>query len=107
MHLVIQQDNSIAKQENISSDLLYFLYNLANTNQLDATSYLSGNLYVSGTYQAYIDKLHGDYNDLIITAGKIYILFEDAEFGRVMNQYVSSDGIGCTQTELDTITSIK
>lgn len=106
MTLKIIQGNSIANQENVSSALVSYLYNLANTNQLDSSSNLVGNLYVPGTYQAYIDKLHGDYNDLIITAGKIYVPFEDAEFGRIMNLYVSSDGIGCTQTELDTITSI-
>ena len=106
MNIIIQQNNSLPNQETISNNLLEYLYNLAKNNQLGNTSYLSGNLYVPGTYQVYIDKLTTDYPDLNITAGKIYMQFEDPEFGRIMKLYVSSDEIGCTQSELDTITII-
>lgn len=106
MTLKIIQGNRIADQENVSSALVAYLYNLANTNQLDSNSNLVGNLYVPGTYQAYIDKLTTDYTDLHITAGKIYVPFTDPEFGRIMMQYVSSDGIGVSTTDISSITSI-
>ena len=50
MTLKIIQGNRIADQENVSSALVAYLYNLANTNQLDSNSNLVGNLYVPGTY---------------------------------------------------------
>lgn len=106
MTLKIIQGNRIADQESVSSALVAYLYNLANTNQLDSNSNLVGNLYVPGTYQAYIDKLTTDYTDLHITAGKIYVPFTDPEFGRIMMQYVSSDGIGVSTTDISSITSI-
>ena len=106
MTLKIIQGNRIADQESVSSALVAYLYNLANTNQLDNNSNLVGNLYVPGTYQAYIDKLTTDYTDLHITAGKIYVPFTDPEFGRIMMQYVSSDGIGVSTSDLDGITTI-
>lgn len=100
MHLIISQGNRIADQENVSSETFNYLYNLVNTNQLDNNSSLVGNLYVPGTYQAYIDKLMEDFPDLYITAGKLYVPFADPEFGRIIIEYVSSDNIGVTASDL-------
>ena len=105
-HLRIEQNNI---QENVSSAVIYKLYELATIGDLDASSHLAGNLYVSATYQEYIDVLTDQTNpkfrDLTITANSIYIMFADSEVKRVMATQFG-DGTNVSVSDLTGVTAL-
>lgn len=106
IHLKIEQNNI---QENVSSAVIQKLYELATSGDLDASSYLAGNLYVLATYQEYIDVLTDQTNpkfrDLTITAGSIYIMFADSEVKRVMATQFG-DGTNVSVSDLTGVTTL-
>lgn len=101
-HLRIEQNNI---QENVSSAVIEKLYQLATSGDLDASSNLAGNLYVSATYQEYIDALcktqqnpDGLFEDLTIVPSKIYIwIKDDAVRQACANSW--GDGVGVTEAQ--------
>lgn len=98
-HLVIEQPTTGIEQ--VSSSVIEKLYNLAVSGDLDASSNLQGRLSVDGTYQEYIDELEGQFDELYITANKIYINFaDDAVKSALMSVY--GDGIGITSSDVST-----
>ena len=102
-HLRIEQNNI---QENVSSDVIEKLYELATSGDLDQNSNLAGNLHTTATYQEYIDALTTAYQDLYITATNIYLSFADPEVTRILASQFSGDGVGITQSELYSITTL-
>lgn len=103
-HLRIEQNNI---QENVSSAVIEKLYELAISGDLDASSNLAGNIHTTATYQEYIDTLTTAYPDLTISATNIYLSFADPEVTRILSSQFSGDGIGITQSELYSITSLR
>lgn len=106
-HLRIEQNNI---QENVSSAVIEKLYQLATSGDLDASSNLAGNLYVSATYQEYIDALcktqqnpDGLFEDLTIVPSKIYIwVKDDAVRQACANSW--GDGVGVTAAQAASLT---
>ena len=104
-HLKIEQNNSAIEQ--VSSAVITKLYELAISGELDQDSNLVGRLHTDATYQEYIDALTTAYPDLYITATNIYLSFADPGVTRILSSQFSGDGIGITQSELYSITSLR
>lgn len=86
-HLYIEQ-NGIT--EEVNSQVIEKLYNLASSGDLDGTSDLKGRLHLTIGYRAPIDYLNTTYPDLYISADDYAIPFEDPN----MVTYLNSIGIG-------------
>ncbi len=86
-HLYIEQ-NGIT--EEVNSQIIEKLYNLASSGDLDETSDLKGRLHLNIAYRAPINYLTSHFPDLYITTNDYAIPFEDSN----MLSYLLSLGIG-------------
>lgn len=103
-HLRIEQNNSAIEQ--VSSAIISKLYELANNNTFDNTSDLVGRLSVTAAYADEVSWLTTHYQNLYITADKLYIRFEDPVTEQICVTNFSSDGVGCTPEDLAAVTSL-
>lgn len=99
-HLKIEQ-NSIP--EIVDNSVIEKLYELCDSEQLDNSSNLQGNLSVNGTYQEYIDKIRSKYQNLYITYNKLYLYVGDRTFTSILAQRYG-DGYGCVLNDLQSKT---
>lgn len=103
-HLKIEQNNSAIEQ--VSSAVISKLYELANNNTFDNTSDLIGRLSATAAYADEVSWLNTHYQNLYITADKLYIRFEDPAVEQICVTNFSSDGVGCTVEDLAAVTSL-
>lgn len=106
MNFTINQTNGI--RETVNSEFINKLYNLFITNRSSHTISLSGYLYSPTGYKAQMDALNQQYGpDLVIevpAAGQ-YILIEDpAVLQILLDNNISSDGIGISVADADIAT---
>lgn len=104
MNFTINQTNGI--RETVNSEFINKLYNLFITNRSSHTISLSGYLYSPTGYKAQMDALNQQYGpDLVIEvpeAGQ-YILIEDPAVLQILiNNNISSDGIGISALDAST-----
>lgn len=102
-HLKIEQ-NGIT--EEVNSQIIEKLYNLASSGDLDGTSDLKGRLHTTIGYRQPISYLNTMYPDLYISADEFAIPFEDPN----MLQYLLDKGIGSngmiTESQAAAVTSV-
>lgn len=96
-HLRIEQNNSVIEQ--VDSRVIEKLYQLAFSEDLDASSNLVGRLHTTATYQEYIDFLTQKFPNLYISADKNYIRFQDPTIQQIFVT-AAGDGTGCTMEQL-------
>ncbi len=108
-HLKIEQNNGITEQ--VSPSVIEKLYEIVHSGNLDSSSNLIGSLNTTSTYQDYVDYLEEQFTkngvrQLIITANKLYISFNDPAVESYWANSVYGDGTGITTTSAATITTI-
>lgn len=101
-HLYIEQ-NGIT--EEVNSQIIEKLYNLASSGDLDGTSNLKGRLHSSVARDIHVAYLNETFDDLYITADKLYITFTDPQVEQIILNQGWGDGIGVTSQDLGQITT--
>lgn len=92
-HLYIEQDTGSI--EEVSMSIISKLYDLASSGDLDNASDLKGRLHSSSARDTHINYLNNNFNDLHITADKVYMTFADPVTEAVLTRYLG-DGTGVT-----------
>lgn len=96
-HLYIEQNTGLT--EEVNSSIISKLYELAISEDLDASSDLKGRLHSSTGYASQINYLTNKYSDLTITADKQYINFEDPVVQEALSWYIG-DGVGVSAADM-------
>lgn len=97
-HLKIEQTTSLI--EISDKNVISKLYEIASSNELDATSDLKGNLQVTKAYKKHVDYLTQKFSQLQINVTQgLYISFEDSTIENLIKQYVG-DGIGVMESDM-------
>lgn len=104
MHIKIDQNTSAIEQ--VNSSIIDKLYELASNNTLDMSSDITGRIHSAGAYTHEVQWLMQHYQNLYITADKLYIKFQDPLAQQWCVQHYSSDGIGCSVEDLAAVTSL-
>lgn len=102
-HLYIEQ-NGIT--EEVTSSVISKLYEIVTSGTLDGASDLKGRLHSSSGYQDEIQYLNNNFDELYISADIYYIRFEDTVVENICLQNFSSDGEGCSTSDLANVTSL-
>ena len=103
-HLKIEQNTSGTEEVNVS--VISKIYNIAHNNVLDQTSNLKGRLHSSSGYYDEIQYLNERFNELYISVDNQYIRFEDSLTEQLCITNFSTDGVGCTITDLNSVSDI-
>lgn len=103
-HLKIEQNNGVI--EEVNSQIIEKLYNLASSGDLDETSILKGRLHSVSGYGDQVSYLNTNFLGLYINIDKSYIKFQDPIAQQWCIQHYSSDGIGCSIEDLAAVTSL-
>lgn len=104
MHIRIDQNTSAIEQ--VNSSILNKLFQLSSNNMLDASSNIIGRVHSAGAYADEVQWLMQNYQNLYITADKLYIKFQDPLTQQWCVTNFSSDGVGCSPEDLAAVTSI-
>ena len=108
MNITIIQDNTRNEQLGANgAQIIHKLYELATDPNNTVT--LSGNLYSLKGYKVEMDYLNNTYSPnfiINIPQSGQYISFTDPEFERIMKQYISSDNVGVTVSDLQSFQDI-
>lgn len=105
MHIEIKQSKDVSKIEQVSSDLIEKLYQLAYEDdlvqsQLDSTSVLEGRLSTNVAYQRSCEYLMEKFPNLIIVAATYYYAFKDPEWTRFCVDHWGGGEAGITLQQL-------
>ena len=104
MHIRIDQNTSVIEQ--VNSSIINKLYELASNNMLDMSSNIIGRVHSAGAYADEVQWLMQHYQNLYITADKLYVKFQDPVAQQWCVSRYSSDGVGCSPEDLTTATTI-
>lgn len=102
-HLYIEQDTG--STEEVNSSIIYKLYELASSGNLDNASDLKGRLHSVTARDTHVAYLNANYPDLHVSADKLYITFADPEVDRILTQKFG-DGEGVTEIDMLSVTGI-
>lgn len=103
-HLKIEQNTGAIEQ--VNSALISKLYQLLYENNVDVQSNVVGRIHSAGAYAHEVQWLMQNYQNLYITADKLYVKFEDPLAQQWCVTNFSSDGVGCSPEDLSSVTSI-
>ena len=98
-HLYIEQ-NGIT--EEVNSQIIEKLYNLASSGDLDETSDLKGRLHSEKGHGDYVQYLNTNFQDLYITCDTYYLYLGDSTFSSILAN-AFGDGIGCTLENMQNV----
>lgn len=103
-HLKIEQNTGAIEQ--VNSALISKLYQVLYESNLDAQSDVIGRVHSAGAYAHEVQWLMQNYQNLYITADKLYVKFQDPLAQQWCVTNFSSDGVGCSPEDLAAVTSI-
>lgn len=103
-HLKIEQNTGAIEQ--VNSALISKLYQLLYENNVDVQSDVIGRVHSTGAYAHEVQWLMQNYQNLYITADKLYVKFQDPLAQQWCVTNFSSDGVGCSPEDLSSVTSI-
>lgn len=102
-HLYIEQNTGLT--EEVNSSIISKLYELAISGDLDNTSDLKGRLHSTSGYGDQVSYLNTNFSDLYINVDKPYIRFQDPIAQQWCVTNFSTDGIGCSISDLAAVTN--
>lgn len=103
-HLKVEQNTGAIEQ--VNSALISKLYQLLYGNNVDVQSDVIGRIHSAGAYAHEVQWLMQHYQNLYITADKLYVKFQDPLTQQWCVTNFSSDGVGCSPEDLAAVTSI-
>lgn len=102
-HLYIEQ--STGQIEEVNASIIAKLYELAVSGDLDETSDLKGRLHSSAARDIHMNYLNTNFDNLYITADKVYLTFTDPQVEQIILNQGWGDGVGVTSQDLGQITT--
>ena len=76
------------------------MYELAVSGDLDETSDLKGRLHSSAARDIHMNYLNTNFDNLYITADKVYLTFTDPQVEQIILNQGWGDGVGVTSQDL-------